>query len=129
MAFVFSLFIYNIKEVCRHLTRRADLVALASLTTASLTIGDADGATSGELGFFTPDNPITTIAANKAFIANNGTLQSVALKFGGATTGIGNAIGTTAEDNAPVYDLSGRRVAQPAKGGVYIKGGRKFIVK
>ncbi len=126
-------------------------------TTASLTIGGADGATSTiggttqpvtltddnragyllfgvgdtskELGFFAPGSGITAIAANKAFVANDGTLQSVALKFGGATTGIGNAIGTTAEDNAPVYDLSGRRVAQPAKGGVYIKGGRKFIVK
>ncbi len=28
-----------------------------------------------------------------------------------------------------VYDLAGRRVASPAKGGIYITGGRKYVVK
>ncbi|MBQ2365884.1 MAG: hypothetical protein II293_01860, partial [Bacteroidaceae bacterium] len=33
------------------------------------------------------------------------------------------------DSNAPIYDLSGRRVMQTVKGGVYIQNGKKFIVK
>jgi PhoPQ-activated pathogenicity-related protein len=28
---------------------------------------------------------------------------------------------------APVYDLLGRRVSQPTKHGIYVKGGRKYV--
>ena len=38
------------------------------------------------------------------------------------------SVATEAED-APVYDLSGRRVQQTTKGGVYVTNGKKFIVK
>ena len=38
------------------------------------------------------------------------------------------SVATEAED-APVYDLSGRRVQQTAKGGVYVTNGKKFIAK
>ena len=31
--------------------------------------------------------------------------------------------------NAPIYDLSGRRVNNAVKGGIYIQNGKKFIVK
>jgi hypothetical protein len=31
--------------------------------------------------------------------------------------------------NAPIYDLSGRRVMNAVKGGIYIQNGKKFIVK
>ena len=33
------------------------------------------------------------------------------------------------ETNAPIYDLSGRRVMNAVKGGIYIQNGKKFIVK
>lgn len=33
------------------------------------------------------------------------------------------------ETNAPVYDLSGRRVSLPQQGGIYIQGGKKFLKK
>ena len=33
-----------------------------------------------------------------------------------------------APEDAPVFDLSGRRIAKPRKG-IYVKGGRKYIVK
>ena len=38
------------------------------------------------------------------------------------------SVATEAED-APVYDLSGRRVQQTTKGGVYVTNGKKFIAK
>lgn len=48
--------------------------------------------------------------------------------FEGETTGI-NAVSSSADKtDAEWYDLSGRRVAQPAKG-IYVKNGRKVIVK
>lgn len=43
------------------------------------------------------------------------------------TTGVGAV--QTAADRLPVYDLQGRRVQSPTKGGIYIVGGRKTIVK
>ena len=42
-------------------------------------------------------------------------------------TGVAS-VATEAED-APVYDLSGRRVQQTTKGGVYVTNGKKFIAK
>ena len=38
------------------------------------------------------------------------------------------SVATEAED-APIYDLSGRRVQQTTKGGVYVTNGKKFIAK
>ena len=38
------------------------------------------------------------------------------------------SVATEAED-APVYDLSGRRVQHTTKGGVYVTNGKKFIAK
>jgi hypothetical protein len=47
--------------------------------------------------------------------------------FGGETTVI-DAV-EVENANAPIYDLSGRRVLTTVKGGVYIQNGKKFIVK
>lgn len=44
------------------------------------------------------------------------------------TTGINN-INVDLNDNANVYDLMGRRVDAPKAGKVYIKGGKKFIMR
>ena len=32
-------------------------------------------------------------------------------------------------DNAAIYDLSGRRIMQPQRGQLYIRGGKKFIAQ
>ena len=37
--------------------------------------------------------------------------------------------GAGKQNNAPVYDLTGRRVVRTVKGGLYIKGGNKFIAR
>ena len=54
------------------------------------------------------------------------TAQALRFNIGG-TTAIETVINNNA--NAPIYDLSGRRVMNAAKGGIYIQNGKKFIVK
>ena len=74
-----------------------------------------------------------TIAANKAYYIYTGTGGAKSLSFAftddDATTAIELPNTTTTTDaNAPIYDLSGRRVTSPTKG-IYIQGGKKFVVK
>ena len=69
----------------------------------------------------------TTIGAGKAYFQATGSEGSaISLSFGGATTGI-HAATIAAESNAPVFDLSGRRVQKAVKGGIYIQNGKKFV--
>lgn len=56
-------------------------------------------------------------------------VQTLRFNFGG-TTGIEDAIIAPSFDaNAPIFDLSGRRVMNTVKGGIYIQNGKKFFVK
>ncbi len=43
-------------------------------------------------------------------------------------TGIDSITAGSQNCNEDIYDLSGRKVANPVKGGIYIKGGKKFIM-
>lgn len=82
----------------------------------------------GIVGFYKPAATLTTVAANKAFIAASSLTTgagAIAMNFGGNTTGINNAV--VASENAPIFDLSGRRVVKAVKGGVYIQNGKKFV--
>lgn len=79
------------------------------------------------------DNGIAfTNAAHKAYLALSTTASVKAFLFDGVTlTGISTISASTADDaNAPVYTLSGMRMSgSQLPAGVYIKGGKKFIVK
>ena len=72
----------------------------------------------------------TTLKANKAYLTLNetGAPEAISMNFGGNVTGI-NQIVNAEQNNAPVYDLTGRRVVRTVKGGLYIKGGNKFIAR
>ena len=70
----------------------------------------------------------TTLKANKAYLTLAGADQAISMNFGGNVTGI-NQIVNAEQNNAPVYDLTGRRVVRTVKGGLYIKGGNKFIAR
>lgn len=72
----------------------------------------------------------TTLKANKAYLTLNaaGAVEAISMNFGGNVTGI-NQIVNAEQNNAPVYDLTGRRVVRTVKGGLYIKGGNKFIAR
>ena len=81
-----------------------------------------------EVGFYTPAAALTSIPANKAYI-NASALSSGAVKmnFGGEVTAISNATINGKNVNAPIFDLTGRRVIAPVKGGIYIQNGKKFV--
>lgn len=86
------------------------------------------GTNAGNVGFYKPSATNNTIAANKAFIAASSLTTgegAIAMNFGGNITGINNAV--VASENAPIFDLSGRRVVKAIKGGVYIQNGKKFV--
>jgi len=68
-----------------------------------------------------------TIAANRCYLMSDGSSSAPALEFFDLpeVTGI-NAVETSADKGA-VYDMSGRRVNNTVKGGIYIQNGKKVI--
>lgn len=72
----------------------------------------------------------TTLGMNKAYLTLDvaGGEHAISMNFGGNVTGI-NQIVNAEQNNASVYDLTGRRVVRTVKGGLYIKGGNKFIAR
>lgn len=83
------------------------------------------GKSGSEVGFFTFTG--TQIGANKAYITKPAGASAVMINFG-EVTGIENAVAPETA-NAPLYDLSGRRVVKAVKGGLYIQNGKKFIAR
>lgn len=79
-----------------------------------------------------------TINANKAYYIYDGDASAKELSFlftddeGGETTRIDRYMAADADADqadAPIYDLTGRRVMMPTQKGIYVKNGRKFVVK
>lgn len=133
------------------------LVSDEAAAKAVLTIGDVDGATNTsalkgtllakditgaqtkylvfgknkanetEVGFFEPSTTVTSIPANRAFFAD-AEGSAIALNFGNVTA-VNNVVAGNANANAPIFDLTGRRVVKAVKGGLYIQNGKKYIVK
>lgn len=124
------------------------LVGESSATKAVLTIGEGTATGKGLVGTLTPkaveaksvltlgmsDSKVgffaftgTQIGANKAYITKPAGASAVMINFG-EVTGIENAVAPEAA-NAPLYDLSGRRVVKAVKGGLYIQNGKKFIAR
>lgn len=86
--------------------------------------------TTNEIGFFAAADGVTTLYANHAYLQRKtlSTVEGLSLSFGGKPTGIGH-VSTSDVKNAPIYDLTGRRVNHTVKGQLYIQGGRKFIAR
>lgn len=133
------------------------LVSDEAADKAVLTIGDAEGATNTsalkgtllakditdaqtkylvfgknkanetEVGFFEPSTTVTSIPANRAFFTD-AEVSAIALNFGNVTA-VNNVVAGNANANAPIFDLTGRRVVKAVKGGLYIQNGKKYIVK
>lgn len=133
------------------------LVSDEAAAKAVLTIGDAEGAANSsalkgtllakdinsaqtkylvfgknnanetEVGFFEPSTAVTSIPANRAFFAD-AEGSAIALNFGNVTA-VNNVVAGNTNVNAPIFDLTGRRVVKAVKGGLYIQNGKKYIVK
>ena len=74
----------------------------------------------------------TTLSQGKAYLDYSGSsVRAFTLSFGddGPTTGISSIKADGNDAAAPVYDLSGRRIAEPYGRGIYIKNGKKYFVK
>ncbi len=67
-------------------------------------------------------------AGHKAYWHIPAASQTAGFRFGGNTTAIEFVL-IGANANAPIYDLSGRRVNNAVKGGIYIVNGKKVYVK
>jgi hypothetical protein len=68
--------------------------------------------------------------AGKAYLPVSSVATSARLlrfNFGGNATAI-ESVKSELDPNAPIYDLSGRRVKVATKG-IYIQNGKKFMVK
>ena len=84
----------------------------------------------GVIGLYWPMESTTELAANKAFIEKPEAAGAAGYRFvfgDNTTVGI-DGVTLGQPDNTPYYDLSGRRIAQPAKG-IYIHNGKKVFIK
>ena len=110
-------------------------------TTEAITLPATDGAytnfilANGSKGIAFYPASTGTLAAGKAwlpiptsFVNSMSATRGLALQFEDATTGI-DGVATQSQQTEQVYDLQGRRIAQPGKGGVFIVGGKKVLVK
>lgn len=124
-----TLTIGNVTEtVNSDLTGTNTAITLTDDTRANYLVFGKNKADNTKVGFF--KTTAATIPANKAFLdatTLNGASSAIAMNFGGNTTGVNTVVLGENGVNAPVFDLSGRRVVAPVKGGVYIQNGKKFI--
>lgn len=126
-----TLTIGNVTEtVNSDLTGTNTAITLTDATRANYLVFGKNKDAATEVGFFKPSEKVTSIPANKAFLDATtlaGGASAIAMNFGGNTTGVNTVVLGENGVNAPVFDLSGRRVVAPVKGGVYIQNGKKFI--
>lgn len=77
---------------------------------------------------FYPASVGSTLAMNKAYLNMAGSAGALQLNFGSTQTGLTETV-VALDPEAPMYDLQGRRVFQPAKGSLIIQNGKKLFVK
>ncbi len=97
---------------------------------AAHTIGEGDYilAKASEGIAFYPASEGSTLAMNKAYLNMAGSASALQLNFGSTQTGLTETV-VALDPEAPMYDLQGRRVFQPAKGSLIIQNGKKLFVK
>lgn len=89
---------------------------------------NAEGA-DGNTHFLNNAGKAYILAEDLGYPTTPGTTGTIRFSFGGETTAIEPVINNGAEANAPIYDLSGRRVVNAVKGGIYIQNGKKVYIK
>lgn len=88
---------------------------------------------SNKIGFFKPADSIKSIPANRAYLKlpSSSATNAFYIDFDGTTTSIDELLpaADVLDNNAPIYNLSGRRMQGTLHKGIYIQNGRKFMVK
>ena len=80
------------------------------------------------LGFYqVAEGSVINAKPFRAYLTAQSAARILKINFSDITTGI-EAVAVETQQNGEVYDLQGRRVAQPAKG-LYIVNGKKMMVK
>ena len=90
------------------------------------------GSKEEHVAFYRVNDADNELPMNRAYLhlaENPFSLGTLHMNFGGNTTTAIQGVQNGQQPQAPIYDLSGRRVQQLQKGGIYIQGGKKFIVK
>ena len=90
------------------------------------------GAKNDHVAFYRVNDAANELPMNRAYLhltENPFSLGTLHMNFGGSTTTAIQGTENAQQFNAPIYDLSGRRVQQLQKGGIYVQSGKKFIVK
>ncbi|MGM9710206.1 MAG: hypothetical protein ACI3ZB_11495 [Prevotella sp.] len=88
------------------------------------------GKKNGRVAFYYLIN--TVLAANKAYYVYDGSTSAKTLTFSfqDSPSAIGMPEADDEDDmSAPVFDLAGRRITGKASKGVYIRNGKKFVVR
>ena len=90
----------------------------------------------GATGLFYPDGlAATQVGACRAYFkvgdaSSSSPILRTVMNFGDGTTSIHNLQSTMDNEDGAWYDLSGRRLqTRPTAPGIYIRGGKKYIVK
>ena len=102
---------------------------LTGTTIAASTEGQTNYAFNGKAFVFVKN--AIEVGPNKAWLSVPGDISNVkALRivFGGDATGVNEVIEVNGV-NDKWYDLNGRRIAMPTKKGIYVKNGKKVLVK
>lgn len=82
-----------------------------------------------DCGFYYVNSAAATLGNTKAYLNTAGSGARLTIVFEEEeTTGVGNLTPALSEGEGAVYDLQGRKVAQPRKG-LYIVNGKKVIIK
>lgn len=87
--------------------------------------------TPGSIGFYwgADGGGAFTSKAHKAYLALPASAQVKGFAFNDVTNGITAKTTTTEQANAPVYSLTGVRMSGPLPAGIYVRNGKKFIVR
>lgn len=85
------------------------------------------GQKEGHVAFYHVNSSANVLPMNRAYLHFEGG-SVVKMNFNHTTTGI-EAVSPAAQQDGPIYDLSGRRVSHMSKGGIYIRNGKKILVK
>ena len=83
------------------------------------------GTLAGQFTFCLVGDMTVTLPANRAYLQMEAGASLVRMMFGGNETSVDDVLEST--QDAVYYDLTGRRVANPVSGCVYIQNGKKVV--